>query len=258
VTDGDPPLPVSGPGAETLEPTAAVTVAIVDAHSVFCESLVAHLWDQPGLRVVSSSAQATGVVEMVLSTRPDVLVIDEGGARAVLPLANGATAGPAVVLMMSGIDHAMSEWAVRRGVDGIVLKESSLHDLLDAIYWVAEGKKWIAPPLLSALLVHYEGDQGPRRDRRRIARLTQREEEILALMVDGSTQREIAQQLHLSVNTVRTHSHNLQKKLNVHSALAAVSAALQEGFRPSPEAGAIGTGVRERAVRPVSGIPRRR
>jgi DNA-binding NarL/FixJ family response regulator len=251
MTDVDPRHPVPEP---IRLATPDITVAIVDAHSVFCESLVAHLWDQPGIRLLRSMTRPAEVAEMLESIRPDVLVIDELAARAVLPLATGAGIVPGVVLMMSGVDHAMSEWAVRRGVDGLVLKESSLHDLLDAIRWVAQGKKWIAPPLLSALLVHYEGDMKPPRDHRRISRLTQREEEILALMVDGSTQREIAQQLHLSVNTVRTHSHNLQKKLNVHSALAAVSAALQEGFRPSPEAGANGNEFRGRAVRPGPGM----
>lgn len=210
-----------------------IAVAIVDAHPLFCESLVAHLSDEDGIRLVGSTTRVAEVPELLVATRPDVLVIDEVGARDLLPHVGGSQADPASVLMMAGIDHAMSEWAVRHGVSGIVLKESPLHDLLDAVRWVARGKKWIAPPLLSALLVHHDGDVKPEEDHRRIARLTQREEEILGLMVDGSTQREIAEHLHLSVNTIRTHSHNLQKKLDVHSALAAVSLALQEGFRPS-------------------------
>jgi DNA-binding NarL/FixJ family response regulator len=113
-----------------------------------------------------------------------------------------------------------------------VLKQAPLCELLSAIRSVAAGQMWMSPALLTVLFSEYRADADELRAREQLNRLTPRELEVLRLMVSGYNRRDIASQLHVSSDTVRTHAQSLEKKLRVHSAVAAVSIALQAGLRP--------------------------
>jgi DNA-binding NarL/FixJ family response regulator len=97
---------------------------------------------------------------------------------------------------------------------------------------------WMSPTLLTALLSECRADADQQRAREQLNRLTPRETEVLRLMVNGHNRRQIADQLHVSSETVRTHAQSLQKKLQVHSGVAAVSLALKAGLRPDVVASA--------------------
>jgi DNA-binding NarL/FixJ family response regulator len=121
--------------------------------------------------------------------------------------------------------------ALRMGVSGFVLRAAPMRDLIVAIHWVAKGQMWVSPPLLTGLL-QKRPETGSVESKFRLDSLTRREAEVLNLLVEGLNQREISSRLFVSTNTVRTHNQNLQKKLGVHSAVAAVLVALDAGFRP--------------------------
>ena len=140
---------------------------------------------------------------------------------------------PAVVVLTCHDDAETTERAMRYGASGFVRKVAPVQELVEAIRWAARGEVWMSPPLLTRLLAGWSGPARPEGDADRLARLTDREHEVLQLMVDGLAYGAIAARLNLSVHTVRTHAHNLQAKLGAHSNLAAVSYALEAGIRPT-------------------------
>jgi DNA-binding NarL/FixJ family response regulator len=216
-------------------PMTETAVAIVDHQPVLCESLSVCLSGEPDLRVVGSASTATQVADLVASARPDVLVYDaefddSDGAQTLREL-QSMPSSPAVVMLMCDEAAASGASAIQMGVLGLVLKVAPVKELVEAIRLAAKGQMWVSPPLLTGLLSG-RLDTGQREAKDRLSVLTKRELEVLDLLVEGLGHRAIAQRLHVSANTVRTHSQNLQKKLNVHSALAAVAIALDAGLRP--------------------------
>lgn len=211
-------------------------VAIVDSHAVLCESLSAWLDTQADIRVVGSAPTAAQAVDLVTSLRPDVLILDGDidptcGAD-VLREITARGMRPAVVLLMSSEDREAAELAMKFGVFGFVLKIAPLQEVAEAVRWAAKEKMWVSPPLLTSMLSGFRTSSNHAHARDSLMSLTKRELQVLTLMVDGLNHAAIAQRLHVSTNTVRTHTQNLQKKLNVHSGLAAVSVALEAGLRP--------------------------
>jgi DNA-binding NarL/FixJ family response regulator len=219
----------TGPGYET-------SVAMADAQAVLCESLAAYLGRQSGIRVIGSCNSAGAIGDLVESTRPDVLLLDYGLLADVgmefLGTLTSQARGPAVVLLMTREDRETTALAMRMGASACVLKQASLEDLLAAIRAVADGQMWMSPQLLTAVFGDYRADTDQRKAREQLDKLTPRELEVLRMMVAGLGRNAIAEGLHVSSNTVRTHAQNLEKKLKVHSAVAAVSIALRAGLRP--------------------------
>ena len=132
--------------------------------------------------------------------------------------------------------------AERPGYDGITwwcrgsLAQSTMDGFLSAIRGVARGESHIPNALLTPVLMALrQSTPPPNQARLRLDRLSPREDEILTLMIKGLDRHLIAEQLGLSVNTVRTHVKNILQKLEVHSSLEAVSVALLAGERPDPD-----------------------
>jgi len=212
------------------------TVMIVDSHPVLCEALTNRLSEEADLRVLATASSATGLVELVAMHRPQVLVLDaelgEANGAALIRQIRTTQPGTAIVLLTCNEDADSAAHAMRMGATAFVLKVAPVQDLLTAIRWAGQGEMWMSPPLLTNLFSEIRTRSGGERTRSRLSQLTQRELEVLELLVEGLSHAAIAKRLHLAVNTVRTHTHNLQTKLNVHSNLAAVSVALDEGLRP--------------------------
>jgi DNA-binding NarL/FixJ family response regulator len=211
-------------------------VAIVDHQPVLCESLSAFLSGEANLRVVGSASTAAEVADLIATRRPDVLILDAEFDTAhgvdILEQIGAMPSSPAIVMLMADEDFATAGRALRMGASGFVLKAAPIRELVEAIHWAAKGQMWMSPPLLTGLLQE-RPDTGSREAKGRLALLTKRELDVLRLLVEGLSQTAISARLHVSANTVRTHSQNLQKKLGVHSAVAAVSVALDAGLRPA-------------------------
>jgi DNA-binding NarL/FixJ family response regulator len=211
-------------------------VAIIESHAVLCESLSAWLDTQLDMRVVGSALSPSQAVDLVMSLRPDVLIldgdIDPTSGADVLREITASGMSPAVVMLMSNEDREAASVAMSLGVYGFVLKIAPLQEVAEAVRWAAKEKMWVSPPLLTSILAGFRSGTDQDRARHSLMPLTKRELQVLTLMVDGLNHSLIAERLHVSTNTVRTHTQNLQKKLNVHSGLAAVSVALEAGLRP--------------------------
>ena len=112
-------------------------------------------------------------------------------------------------------------------------KAAPMAELVQAIRTVTAGEIWVSPAVLSRMLPAVLPSADGTKAENRVFLLTGAEREVLALMVNGLANAAIAERLHLSIHTVRTHVHNLQKKLNVHSKLAAIALAHRMGIEPT-------------------------
>jgi DNA-binding NarL/FixJ family response regulator len=215
----------------------STTVLIVEDHAVLSEALTVRMERQPDISVVGSTASSAQVIPLIASRRPDVVVLDlelgtDNGADLV-PEIRAHPSAPAIVILTSRCDTETAVSAFRQGASAYVRKDAPIEDLLVAIRTVAGGELWLSTSMLSEILPEILPSPAKSRAEDRLPLLTDREREVLTLMVDGLPNAAIAEKLHLSVHTVRTHAYNLQTKLNVHSKLAAVAFAHQAGIRPA-------------------------
>jgi DNA-binding NarL/FixJ family response regulator len=165
--------------------------------------------------------------------RPDTVLMDIG-----LPDIDGLTAGERIlaerpqtrVLALTGLeDRSLVREALESGFQGFLMKHSSLAEIIGAIIASADSQT-VIPRDAARALFGTEAEQMPEEDSLMAKTLTRREREILALLAAGASAREIARQLFLSPNTVRTHIQNILTKLQVHSRLEAVAFAIRSGI----------------------------
>ncbi len=192
-----------------------VSILVVDDHAVFAEAVQAWLAREADFRPIWTAATAADACALIDRYRPGVVVLDLG-------LGDG-----------SGLD--VLEYARTRSPDTRVLMltaASSTDSVIAALRQGARGEAWLAPDLLGRVLTELVAQPAaPPPDP--LASLTLREHEVLQCLVDGLSRAEIAARLHVSANTVRTHTQNLLAKLGVHSTLASVALAMRHGLRSS-------------------------
>ena len=168
---------------------------------------------------------------LIATARPDVVLLDHrlpdgDGVSAIGELRAIRPAIRVVVLTASAADHVLIA-AIEAGASGFVSKTRSLGEVTSAVRAAATGEAVISPEMLSRLLPRLSRTAGaPHQE------LTEREREVLGLLADGLTNAAIAEQLVVSVHTVRNHVANLSAKLGAHSKLEALSIAVREGLLP--------------------------
>jgi DNA-binding NarL/FixJ family response regulator len=214
-----------------VEPTNSIRVLIVDDHEVLASSLAQVLDSEPDLRAVGVAGTLERATALIRTTAPDVLLLDHrlpdgDGVAAIGRLRDLRPSMAVIVLTASPAEHLMVS-AVEAGVSGFLSKSRSLGEVTSAVRAAAAGEAVISPEMLARLLprLRATGGVGP-------ATLTEREREILGLIAQGLTNAAIAEQLVVSVNTVRNHVANLLAKLGARSKLEGLSIAIREGLLP--------------------------
>ena len=216
-------------------------VLVVDDHRMVAEVLAARLSSVDDLwilgRYPTDHPQLPDVVQRL---RPDVVILEVEalGAAGTDMLCRLQAAWPlAKMLVLTGSDDPQrAVQAARCGVDAWVPKESSFDQLVAAILGVCQGHAIYPPRQLGAVLRQLRDDVRQARERSGpLDVLSSRERHVLACMVEGKAAHQIAVELLISANTVRTHMCNILAKLQVHSGLEAVSIARAAGMRPSVE-----------------------
>lgn len=219
-----------------------ISVLLADHHTLFAEALQARLSREPDLRPVNVAYTIEQVRAQVRRDRPGVLVLDttlgDESGLALVEYVRDVSPDSRVV-MLAGVETAGSVVAALRcGVRAWLPKTVKPEQLLRAIRGVTRGEAWLPPDLLGRVLTVLVGREAETPDP--LAVLTPREREVLQCMVDGLNRVQIAQRLHLSTNTVRTHTQNLLPKLGVHSTLESVALALRHGMRGRASVGVRG------------------
>jgi DNA-binding NarL/FixJ family response regulator len=204
---------------------------IVDDHRIFGQGLEAVFAAEPDFEplAISNPYQALG---FVAAWQPDVVIMDlRLGEVSGAELTRKMTAlpvPPVVVVLTAYADMAAALDAFRMGAAGFVPKNSSVEQVISAVRAAALGGTWLPYELLTKLVAEYRDPLGPQF----LTQLTAREHQVLRLMVSGMDRNGIAEKLHQSPNTVRTHIRNVIVKLDCHSAIEAVAVALRAGLRP--------------------------
>lgn len=200
----------------------SIRVVVVDDQDLVRTGLVMIVNAHPDFEVVGEAADGLAAIELVTRLRPDVLLIDIrmpglDGVEVTRRLAGPGVADPVAVVVITTFDsddYVLG--AVRAGARGFLLKDAGPALLIQAIQAAADGEALIAPsvtPRLLATLV----DRAPGPASQPVDRLTRREEEVLVLVAKGGTNAEIAQELFISLTTVKTHVAALMAKLGVRN-----------------------------------------
>jgi len=212
-------------------PPQRIRLLIADDHAIVREGLVALLEDEPDLEVVGQAGTGREAVMLARKLRPDIALLDitmpdMTGLEAARQIAAELPEVQILILTMHEEEAFFFE-ALRAGAAGYVLKGAYSDELLSAIRVVHEGGVYLAPKLAGGLVRDYlERQSHPPPD----DPLTPREREILTLIAQGLTNRDIAERLTLSINTVKTHRLRIYQKLDLHDRAALVEYALRRGF----------------------------
>jgi two-component system nitrate/nitrite response regulator NarL len=206
-----------------------VTVYVADDHPLFLDGLAKAIRARPELELVGSSDDGRVALSDIVDLAPAVAVLDLrmptlDGLRVLNALRRDGL--PTAALILSAhVESTVVYEALAAGARGYLSKLTSEQAVCEAIAAVARGETVLPPEVQPALL-----DEIRRRGTPDRPLLTDREHEVLRLLADGSAVPRIADQLHLSPATVRTHLQNLYEKLGVSSQAAAVASAMRLGL----------------------------
>lgn len=211
-----------------------IRILLADDHTLFRRGLRLVIEQHPDLVVVGEAEDGRQAVSLATSLKPDVAVLDIGmpslnGIEAAKQITEGES-GAAVVILSMYSDETYILRALKSGARGYLLKDSAESDLVRAIHSVAEAKSFFSPTVSRVLLEDYMRKLQRTGGESSYDLLTPREREILQLIAEGKSNKEIAEMLNLSVYTVETHRGNLMEKLNLKGIPELILYAVRKGI----------------------------
>lgn len=208
---------------------STIKILLADDHTIVRQGLKLILASQPDMSVVGEASNGREVVELASKLRPDIILLDVA-----MPELNGIEAtrrmmeaNPRVrILVLSMHKEAVYVREIlKAGARGYLLKDVIDAELLNAVRAVARGDGYVSPAVSGALLSDYRQNVTDPADL-----LTKREREVLQLIAEGKTNKEVATHLNLSVYTVDSHRGKIMEKLNLHSTGELVRFAIKHGL----------------------------
>ncbi|HEY9493834.1 MAG TPA: response regulator transcription factor [Intrasporangium sp.] len=214
-----------------------VRVLLVDDEELVRSGLRALLTARDDIEVVGEAPDGAVLVPLVTRLRPDVVVMDirmplVDGIQATLDLRRRLTDPPRILIVTTFGEDENVYAALQAGADGFVPKRAPSAEIVDAVRIVARGESLLFPAAIRSLAAHYMSGATARRAAP--TNLTGREREILQLMARGLSNDEIAAELYLGLQTVKSHVSSLLRKLNVRDRTQAVIAAYEAGLVQFP------------------------
>lgn len=205
----------------------SIRVLLADGHSLFREAVRVVFQVQPDILVVGEATDGDEAVSAAMRLHPDVVFVSAKLGRdplSTLVEIREQVPGCRVVVLSHELDDELLLQAVCAGASGFVTMEVPLSELIESARAVHRGETLVPPQMLGSLLERLTRRRRDQDDAlRKISRLTQREREVLALLVEGADNQVIAGALTISPQTARTHVQNLLGKLDVHSRLEAAA-----------------------------------
>ena len=215
-----------------------VRVVLADDQPLVRAGLRVLVADHPDLAIVGEAGTGAEAVRIAGDTHPDVVVMDirmpgMDGIEATRIITTGPEA-PRVLILTTFDDDDYVYGALRAGASGFLVKDMALEDILAAIRVVAAGDALIAPGVTRRLIAEFAGRPEPAPPQRTVEGITAREREVLTLVGRGMSNGEIAEQLYVSVATVKTHVARLFTKLGARDRVQLVIAAYDAGLVAPP------------------------
>ncbi len=210
-----------------------INVLLADDHTVMRAGLRLVLEREAGFRVIGEASDGREAVVLAEKLKPDVVVLDIA-----MPNLNGIEAarqicdklpGAAVVILSMHSDESYVLRALKSGARAYLLKDSAVADLITAIKSVTEGKAFFSPAISRMIVEDYMRKMRDRDVEDSYELLTPREREILQLLAEGKSSKDIAAILCLSLYTVETHRSNILRKLNLHNTPELILYAVRKG-----------------------------
>jgi DNA-binding NarL/FixJ family response regulator len=217
--------------------TVEISVVVVDDEPLIRSGLRAIIDAESDLTVVGEAADGAAVLPVVRRTRPDVVLMDVrmpavDGIRATRLLLDGLDPAPRVLVVTTFENDDYVYDALRAGASGFLLKRTPPDDIVQAIRTVVGSESLLFPEAIRALAMAHVREQELKPTGLDHAQLTEREQEVLRLMARGLSNAEIATELVLGVQTIKTHVANTLAKLNARDRTQAVILAYESGFVP--------------------------
>jgi len=211
---------------------AKIRVLLTDDHTLFRQGVRTLLSAEPDIEIVGEAGNAADAVALAPQVRPDVVLMDIGmtgmsSFEATRLIRKDRPATHIIFLSMYDDEDYLAE-AVEIGASGFVLKESPADHLLAAIRDVHRGGNYLSPRLLTRLVDDFRQQNHSIIRQPRFGTLTKREREIMKLLAEGNSVKEVATVFDLSVKTVEAHKFNLMRKLDIHNKAQLVQYAIQK------------------------------
>jgi two-component system, NarL family, response regulator NreC len=212
---------------------STIRILLADDHVVIRKGLRLLLESHADFKVVAEASDGRETVALTEQHSPDVVVLDVA-----MPKLNGIEAArqiaakqpqTAIVFLSMHSDEGYVLKALKSGAKAYLLKDSAEHDLINAIHAVHEGKAYFSPAISRMLVEEYMRQMQEREVVDSYDLLTTREREILQLLAEGKTNKDVAAILNLSLYTVETHRSNILQKLNLHSGSELILYAVRKG-----------------------------
>lgn len=210
-----------------------IRIILADDHAAMRHGLRLVLEQQADFEVVGEISDGREAVALAETLKPDVAVLD-----ITMPNLNGIEAARqitakqpdvSVIILSMHADESFVLRALKAGARGYVLKESAEGDLINAIRLVSEGKSFFSPAVSRMLVQDYVRQMQDKDVEDSYELLTPRERELLQLVAEGKSNKDVANMLNLSVYTVETHRGNILSKLNLHSVPELILYAVRKG-----------------------------
>jgi len=211
----------------------SIKILLADDHKIVREGLRSLLEKDPDMEVIGEAENGRRAVRMVLDLKPDVVILDVA-----MPDLNGIEAarkimaerlGTKIVALSMHSDRRFVKEMFRAGASGYLLKDSAFDELSHAIHSVNENRTYLSPKVAHIIAREYL-DRLSESEPFIFSFLTPREREVLQLLTEGKTNKEISYSLNISVKTVDTHRQHIVKKLGINSLAELTKFAIREGL----------------------------
>jgi DNA-binding NarL/FixJ family response regulator len=211
-----------------------IRVLIADDHALFRRGLNMVLESEDGIDVVAEAEDGQDAIAKAEEFAPDVVLMDVrmprvSGIEATRTIRDVIPTAKILMLTVSDEEEDLYE-AIKAGANGYLLKEISVEEVAEAIRAVVQGQSLISPSMASKLLSEFNALARKAAERQQFPTpvLTGRELEVLKLVARGMSNREVADELYISENTVKNHVRNILEKLHLHSRMEAVMYAVRQ------------------------------